>query len=314
MPTNKVLYSSDGISWDSVSTNFIDNNTAGQNIWCYGDNKYLYLASDGGLANKIYYSSDLSTWTAISNNSKDNTTLGVSSGALWSIIHDGYKFICLSSGTSTGGSPIILATSTDGIAWTPVSPVVAGTSTAPNGNPYYAKFSWHFRGVTNLLYDGIDKYITDGSFREQYQAGSGYANGDNYWKCLSNDGTNWISALYEKVIVGASCYGDNKFVEIAYDSNNVLSCYIITINNDLTINYTKNPSPFSSYNDFWNGYSKQYGLDYGNGKFVATRLSGGGSQGIIAYSSDAITWTEVNYPASGNWNGVKFGNEIFIIL
>ena len=55
------------------------------------------------------------------------------------------------------------------------------------------------------------------------------------------------------------------------------------------------------------GTRNWYGLAYGAGKYVACAYDG-----YVMYSSDANTWTEVNY--AGGWHGITYANNKFVMV
>ena len=90
------------------------------------------------------------------------------------------------------------------------------------------------------------------------------------------------------------CYGNNKYVAIAYDSN------IFAYSTD-GINWTQGTMPNSQS---WTT------VCYGNGKFVATAVV----SNIFAYSTDGINWTEGNMPSEQNWPSICYGNDKFVAI
>ena len=317
-----IISSTDGINWVIIDSNLGDNNTFGQNIIAYNNGSYFYLQSNAGLANKIWKTNNLSSWTRISSNASDMQAVDLpTNNVLHSIIHDGSKFICSSScwifSNLDGQKFNLLSTSVDGVNWSAVNVQPTSTDQAANGSHYYAVWSEQSinGGMTNLMFDGTNKYVASGSLKEMYIANNSfvYGSSNKYWKYVSLDGSNWVPVLFEKIISGASCYGNGKFVEIGNDESNQLKVFIITLNNDGTINYTKHPSPFEGT---WTGSGRVLSLDYGNGKYVSL-MSYEETTGVyvykLAYSNDAINWAVIDPPPLSSYNGVKFGNGVFII-
>ena len=92
------------------------------------------------------------------------------------------------------------------------------------------------------------------------------------------------------------CYGNGKFVAVAYNSNIFAYSYDGITWTEITISET---------NRVW------YSVCYGNGKFVAVVYS----SNIFAYSYDGITWTEGTISeTSRNWNSVCYGNDKFVAI
>ena len=91
------------------------------------------------------------------------------------------------------------------------------------------------------------------------------------------------------------CYGNGKYVAVAYDSN------YFAYSTD-GINWTE--GTISDTNRSW------ISLCYGNGKFVAVV----NSSNTFAYSSDGINWTESTFPYTKQWKSVCYGNDKFVII
>ena len=90
------------------------------------------------------------------------------------------------------------------------------------------------------------------------------------------------------------CYGNGKFVAIAYNS----SYYAYSTNG---INWTQGSIGYSRY---W------YSVCYGNGKFVAIARS----TNYYAYSSNGTSWTRGTLPSSRLWYFVCYGNGKFVTI
>ena len=90
------------------------------------------------------------------------------------------------------------------------------------------------------------------------------------------------------------CYGNDKYVAIAYNSN------IMAYSTD-GISWTEGNMPSSK---LW------YSVCYGNDKFVAIAYN----SNIMAYSTDGISWTEGNMPSSQRWYSVCYGNDKFVAV
>ena len=96
------------------------------------------------------------------------------------------------------------------------------------------------------------------------------------------------------------CYGDGKFVAIAWDDSSNVAAYSTD-----GINWTQTTMPSKA---LWKS------VCYGNGKFVA--VSGGVTynSNIAAYSTDGINWTQTTMPGSRQWLSVCYGNGKFIAV
>jgi len=111
--------------------------------------------------------------------------------------------------------------------------------------------------------------------------------GYNEWvvsENLPNSNSNWQSV----------CYGDDKYVAVAYDSN------IAAYSTD-GITWIESTLPSSAY---WRS------VCYGNGKYVAVVLN----SNKAAYSTDGITWTESTLPSSATWQSVCYGDGKFVAV
>ena len=95
---------------------------------------------------------------------------------------------------------------------------------------------------------------------------------------------NWFSV----------CYGNGKFVTVAYNSN--ISAYST---DGITWTQTTLPS-----NTYW------YSVCYGNGKYVTVA----NDSNISAYSTDGITWIQTTLPSSKSWRSVCYGNGKFVTV
>ena len=91
----------------------------------------------------------------------------------------------------------------------------------------------------------------------------------------------------------SACYGKNKFVAIAWNSN------IMAYSTD-GINWTEGNMP---------SIQNWQSVCYGNDKFVA--ISSGTS---MAYSTDGISWTEGNMPSNQQWESVCYGNGKYVAI
>ena len=90
------------------------------------------------------------------------------------------------------------------------------------------------------------------------------------------------------------CYGNGKFVAVAYNSNAV-------VYSTDGINWTRTTLPASTR---WRS------VCYGNGKFVVVAQD----SNAVVYSTDGITWTRTTLPASASWRSVCYGNGKFVAV
>ena len=95
------------------------------------------------------------------------------------------------------------------------------------------------------------------------------------------------------------CYGNGKFVAIAYNSN----YFAYSIDG---ITWTE--STISSTSRYW------YDVCYGNGKYVIIEFYSTNSN-YFAYSTDGINWTETNNRLTVRpWRSVCYGNGKFVTI
>ena len=90
------------------------------------------------------------------------------------------------------------------------------------------------------------------------------------------------------------CYGNGKYVAVAYESNKA------AYSTD-GITWTETTLPSSA---------KWCSVCYGNGKFVAVA----GNSDTAAYSTDGITWTAATMPSLLFWYSVAYGNGKFVAV
>ena len=93
---------------------------------------------------------------------------------------------------------------------------------------------------------------------------------------------------------GSVCYGDGKFVAVAYSSDKA------AYSTD-GITWTAVTLPSSAN---WQS------VCHGNGKFVAVA----DSNNTAVYSTDGITWTATTLPSSAKWGSVCYGNGKFVAV
>ncbi|WP_461255666.1 hypothetical protein [Treponema sp. R80B11-R83G3] len=230
------------------------------------------------------------TWTNVANSPFASTDY------IYSIVYGNNKFV---AGTMGGK----LAYSSDGVTWQVVtnSPLEGISKIAFGGGKFVAggkgKLAYSSDGTTWAAVDVSDenKFGTISSIKVFYCNDTFIAVGSSNQWATSTDGVTWDFSLSAPsgVAVSAIAYGNdtlvagggyfageseaNKGKKIAYSSDNgetwtrvdVGSIFLTDSNNILSI-------------------------IFGNGKFVATMMSG-----KMATSTDGITWTAVtNYPLS----------------
>nr|DAZ56559.1 MAG TPA: Photosynthesis system II assembly factor YCF48 [Caudoviricetes sp.] len=114
----------------------------------------------------------------------------------------------------------------------------------------------------------------------------------------STDGITWTETTLPSSAKWCSvCYGNGKFVAVAGNSDTAAYS-----TDGITWTAATMPSPL-----FW------YSVAYGNGKFVAVTIEGD----TTAYSTDGITWSLVPMPPSCSsyaWQSVTYGNGKFVMV
>ena len=263
--TNRVMYSSDGITWTSASAS----ENSGWISVTYGADKFVAVAING--TNRIMYSADGINWTSASA-PEDTGWKGVTYG-------DG-KFVAV-AGYATYGAMY----STDGINWTKSVPAPEANnnwSSVTYGNGKFVAVAGS--GTNRVMYstDGINwtaasapevntwQSVTYGDGKFVAVAYSGGSNRIMY----STDAITWnlvgapeVNSWYEVT------YGAGKFVAVSYDGTNR-----IMYSAD-AINWT----PVASPED--NGW---FSVTYGGDKFVAVSYDG----------TNQIMWSETGTDSS----------------
>ena len=118
---------------------------------------------------------------------------------------------------------------------------------------------------------------------------------DSSIAAYSADGINWTqSTLPVSKDWQLVCYGNTKFVAVANNSST-------TVYSADGINWTKSTLPVYTY---WRS------VCYGDGKFVAVSIN----KNIAAYSDDGINWTQSTLPANAYWQSVCYGDDKFVAV
>ena len=283
--TNRVMYSSDGITWTSASAS----ENSGWISVTYGADKFVAVAING--TNRIMYSADGINWTSASA-PEDVSWKGVTYG-------DG-KFVAV-AGYATYG----VMYSTDGINWTKSVPAPEANnnwSSVTYGNGKFVAVAGS--GTNRVMYstDGINWTAASAPEVNTWQSvtyGDGkfvavaYSGGDNRIM-YSTDAITWnlvgapeVNSWYEVT------YGLDKFVAVAYDGTNR-----IMYSAD-AINWTLAASPED------NGW---FSVIYGGDKFVAVSYDGT-NQIMWSESGEGPAATFTAYDADNN----KSVNDLDIV-
>ena len=114
----------------------------------------------------------------------------------------------------------------------------------------------------------------------------------------SSDGITWTQGTMPSTQNWQYIYyGNNKFVTVADASN------VFAYSTD-GITWTQGTLP---------SIQAWASICYGNNKFVITYGNGMASD-VFAYSSDGITWTEGTMPSEQQWQSVCYGNDKFVAI
>lgn len=115
---------------------------------------------------------------------------------------------------------------------------------------------------------------------------------------VSEDGITWTIIQYQNITSIAKIrYLDNQFIALIQDGN------IATSLDGLTWQVSTSLSSSYSWQD----------IAYGNGYYVAVAsdfIISGGTR--ISYSTDLISWSDVQVPASSGLYDITFGNNTFV--
>ena len=170
-------------------------------------------------------------------------------------------------------------------------------------NPYLG----YYKAVNGINFYGIENDVDEFlvPYREldgKFIGLSGGKRGGPYtnYYIYSTNGINWTKVTISNTrrCWGLGCYGNGKYVTVAWNSN------YFAYSTD-GINWTE--STISSNNRQWSS------ICYGNDKFVV--VSGGYNDNNFAYSTDGITWTESTISdTSRSWISVCYGNGKFVTV
>ncbi len=260
--SNIFAYSTDGITWTQGTMPSSQNWTS----VCYGNGKSVAIVRR---SNIFAYSTDGITWT--------QGTLP-SSQSWDSVCYGNGKFVAISGADMSSN---IFAYSSDGITWT--------QGTMPSSQSWISICYGNGKSVA-IVRSNVFASI---AFTEISTPASAYfviddakLGQENYSisKNTISSSKNWQSV----------CYGNDKFVAIAYNSN------VFAYSTD-GITWTQGTMPITYY---W------YSVCYGNGKYVAIA----NNYNVFAYSTDGITWTRGTMPSNKEWSSVCYGNDKFVAI
>ena len=265
---DRVMYSTDGISWTSATA-------AEANTWksvsygiSYGNTKFVAVASSG--TNRVMYSTDGINWTAASA-AEQNSWTAIAYG-----IVSGYLGVFVA--VSEDGTNRVMASSNGGASWTAVSTPEQNTwQDVTYGNGKFVAVA--SSGTNRVMYstDGLTWSNTNVNYKA-YLYGGSVSNpsgvpdnqwwkityGSGYFVAVSSDGDrrvmyspdgiSWVSteAGYNDIEWKSLGYGDGRFVSFAHTGSEYRGMYNRELDKKKCFNFV----PFSSSNiDVYNATS-----------------------------------------------------------
>ena len=269
--------------------NTIDSTIRQWSSVCYGDGKFVAVASFGNI---FAYSTDGITWTegTISDTSRSWNYICYGNGKFVTIVNRSKYF----------------AYSTDGITWT--EDTISNTSRLWMSVCYGdGKFVALANNDTYFAYSTNGITWTEGTISDTSRSWDSicYGNGkfvavaynnSNYF-AYSTDGINWTEGTISDTsrYWYSVCYGNGKFVTIVNRSK-----YFAYSTDGIT--WTE--GTISNTNRLWES------VCYGNDKFVAV-----GESNYFVYSTDGINWTEGTISdTKRHWQSICYGNGKFVAI
>ena len=328
-----LAYSTDGINWTEGTTS--DTSRYWRAV-CYGNDKFVAIAND---TNYFAYSTDGIKWYEV----ELESTLELNSvcyspelDRFVAVGPSGFTIINAPESWTAGTRSTLAVTYT----WTNISS--DNTSVLPATTTYvkdtaitvdtkYTDKSVYVVSDGYYTFSGWDK--SDFNITEDTTISGSWSDEVKYFQwtegTISSTSRRWESV----------CYGNDKFVAVAYSTNyfaystdgitwteGTISstsrkwmsvCY----GNDKFVAVAESTNYFAYSDDgiTWtegtiSSTSRTWkSVCYGNGKFVA--VSGGTGSKYFAYSTDGITWTESTISStSRRWISVCYGNGMFIVI
>ena len=288
-------------------SNYTYNNTSG--VW---EGQGLLLERSN--TNLIPYGGEIINWEVLPGNGMSwaSSTVGLNS---WTAVVSGL-FNGITPGfvaCSTAGTATRLATSLDGISWTPQTPpnpynwnsvafgsnifaIVGGSGagnriiTSNNGSTWTGRAAPEQATWTAITYgDGVFVAVAD----------TIATGGTSLCQVMRSDtGVTWVSAAAAEENTWRSvAYGNGIFVAIANSGTNR-----VMVSKNQGANWTAYPVP---QNTNWQSVA------YGNGIFVAVSSSG---TNRVMTSPDGINWSMYNSVEQNSWRSVTYGNGIFVAV
>ncbi len=303
--TNRVMYSSDAITWSHPIITPIANNWTSVT---YGNGIFVAVANSG-TGNRVMTSTNGVDWTSRTSAADNN----------WSSITFGNGIFVAVANSGTGNR---VMTSPDGITWTSRTSVDNNWSSITYGNNTFVAVA---SGSTTVMYssNGIEWSITGvtGVVANNWTSISyglvtsttpntslfvAVANSGTGTRVMtSSDGIAWTSRTSVDNNWSSITYGNNTFVAV---SSSGIDNQIMTISNTLQVNYIFSPGTTSITSIC---YANNYN---GLGDKIYVAVSNSGSTKRIIKSIDGINWTIVDAPIANNWTSVTYGNNTFVAV
>jgi hypothetical protein len=210
-----------------------------------------------------------------------------------------------------------IATSADGINWTPVTDSPFGTISSYNTIWAIAYGNGKFvaGGTSAIAYssDGVTwTTVTDdifNNYKQYYVEAIAFGNGmfvaGNLMgqMAYSTDGVKWTAVADSKLsaMIRAIAYGNGKFVACDNDGGMAIST------DGATWTAVNTGTIFEQLGVYGNTIGNIRTIAYGNNKFIAT-----GGVGKMAYSTDGVTWTDKTDSKIGYSDAIVYGNGKFV--
>ena len=279
---NKIAYSTNGTSWDDITTNILYKDPGATNdpwlqAMTYGGGVFV-ASTYTGLSYNMKYSTDGATWNFV-----NTPPIGLVSF----IIYGGDRFVA--KGWALGSTHIEYS-SDGGKNWSNafLGEMMGGTLVSCDSIVYGKdKFVASARIDDGAVVSNKIAYSTDGCI-----TWTGVASP------IGNCEQLWIEYCNEKFF--AIGYNPLVPVKMAYSTDGM------------------NWTPIAQ-NPFFNKCGDIHNITYGNGKFL---VMGGTihtvgdyrPENFLAYSVDGINWTEITNPLGSKYTlDITFGNGIFVI-
>lgn len=275
----------------SIYTDIQYSALAYRNAWrsvCYGNGKFVAIASDITEKDSVAYSTDGVNWTI-------STLPGAASWS--SVCYGNGKFVAVSSDYGTS------AYSTDGITWTAGSmPSTSSWASACYGGDKFvavAEVDSDYADTNKAAYsaDGVTWTEMDLPSAQKWVSvcyGDGKFVAISYNSdvmAYSTDGITWAAGSMPSTQNWESvCYGSDKFVAISRESQ----AYAYSADG---ATWTESTRPESTGEK----------VCYGNGKYIIPSDYG------FYYSSDGIAW-EFRETKSGSWGPATYGDSLFAVI